>query len=130
MSSALNSLSSLSPLSLSVPAAATASSAPTTSAATASAATSSQSDGVSAQQELTAMEKDGSLESMLSASVAVGVLQILDPGPEPATGQTGISSLVNQLLAAYTSSSSPSSTNPGLAEVQAMEADGSLSDGL
>ena len=77
------------------------------------------------------MEKNGSLDSLLSASVAVGVLQILNPGPEPATGQTGISNLVNQLLSAYTnspsSSSSTSTTDPGLAVLQDMEASGSLS---
>jgi hypothetical protein len=118
MSSAVNSLSSVNPLSLSDPAA----------AATPSTATTSGTDGVTAQQELSAMEQNGSLDSLLSASVAVGVLQILDPGPEPATGQTGISNLVNQLLAAYTSSSSSSSANPGLALVQDMEADGSLTN--
>jgi hypothetical protein len=125
MSSAVNSLSSLSPLSLSVPAATTAPSLTTT----------SETDGVTAQQELSAMEKNGSLDSVLSDSVAVGVLQIMNPGPEPATGQTGISNLVNQLLSAYQSSSSTSSsssssspsTNPGLALIQDMEADGSFS---
>jgi len=125
MSSAVNSLSSVNPLSLSVPAAAT-------SAPTSPAATTSPTGGVTAQQELSAMEQNGSLESMLSASVAVGVLQILNPGPEPATGQTGISNLVNQLLAAYTnsstSSSSTSSSDPGLAVLQDMEADGSLTN--
>jgi len=117
MGAAVNSLSSADPLSLSVPAA----------AATSSTATTSETNGVSAQQELSAMEKNGSLESLLSASVAVGVLQILNPGPEPATGQPGVSNLVNQLLAAYTSSSSTSSTNAALAEVQDMEAGGVLS---
>jgi len=78
------------------------------------------------------MEQNGSLNSLLGASVAVGVLQILNPGPEPVTGQTGMSNLVNQLLAAYTGSSTSSasnsstSTDPGLAVLQDMEANGSL----
>lgn len=77
MSSAINGLGSVSPLSLSVPAATATPSTPST----------SETDGVTAQQELSAMEKSGSLNSLLSASVAVGVLQILNPGPEPATGR-------------------------------------------
>jgi len=93
-------------------------------------------NGVSVQQEFTAMQKNGDLNSLLSDSLAVGVLQFADP---TLSSGTDIQNMVNQLIAAYTpgetsSSTTPTSaaalsTNPALALIQTMEASGAFGAG-
>jgi hypothetical protein len=58
-------------------------------------------NGVSAQQELSAMQQSGDLGGLLSDSVAVGVMQISEPSATPSSASTDVSNLVNQLIAAY-----------------------------
>ncbi len=99
---------------------------------------------VTAQQELTAMQKSGDLAGLLSDSVAIGVMQFAD-----ASTSTGVApdlnSLMTRLISAYanptgTSASSTGagtasvqqsaaalSTNPGMAIIQEMEQQGVLS---
>ena len=132
MSSAVNGLGSFDPSSL-----ISSLTAPASSAATSTSPT----GGVSAQQELTALQKNGDLNALLSDSVAVGVMQIASTGSTPSGAGTDLSSLVNQLIAAYaapeTSTSSAAggnppqsaatlSTNPVLAIIQTMESTGAF----
>lgn len=88
-------------------------------------------NGVSAQQEFSAMQKHGDLNSLLSDSLAVGVLQMAEPSSAQSATGTDLSNLVNQLIAAYTprgsaSSAATLSTNPALAIIQSLEATGAL----
>lgn len=87
---------------------------------------------VTAKQELAAMQKNGDLSSMLSANIAVGVLQLADPSSAMAAG-TDMSALVHQLISAYVDSTgAPASNtstqsaatlpaNPALAIIQSLE---------
>ena len=93
-------------------------------AATPSAQAAAQDSGVTAAQEFTAMKNSGDLNGLLSDSVAVGVMQIADSGSAPAGAGTEISSLVNQLIAAYDppqQSAASLSTNPALAIIQTVD---------
>jgi len=90
-------------------------------------ASSEATNEVSAQQEFSALQKSGDLSSVLSDSVAVGVLQFADPSSTPSTQGPDLSSLVSQLIAAYTPSESSSSTSPGGSTAQPSAA--SLSTG-
>jgi len=136
MSSTVNGLSSFDPLAL-----INSLIAPVTSAAS-----TATTNVVSPQQELSAMQKSGDLEGLLSDNIAVGVMQIANPASTPSAAGTGVTSLVNQLIAAYTSPAAPEasstsssatpqsaatlSTNPALATIQAMESAGSLNSTL
>ncbi|MGA3024887.1 MAG: hypothetical protein ABSF98_08975 [Bryobacteraceae bacterium] len=102
--------------------------------------------GVSAQQELTALQKNGDLTGLLSDNIAVGVMQIANSTSTSSLAGTSLTSLVSQLISAYTSSAEPStssssgsaaqqsaatlSTNPGLAIIQEMENAGTFSPTL
>jgi hypothetical protein len=109
----------------------------------ASSTTAADTNGVSAQQEFSAMAKNGDLNSLLSDSVAVGVMQFSDASSTPSAAVTDIPNMVNQLIAAYTpgqedSSSSQAqqqsaamlSTNPALAIIQALETSGAMGSTL
>jgi len=132
MSSAVNGLGSVNPLNLI--------DLPESTAPPAATVSTPQSGGVSAAQELGAMEKNGSLDSLLSASVAVGVLQIADPTSVSPNAGTDVSNLVNQLISAYSTPTEQQSSNqgtaaslsnnPALAIIQAMEADGAFGPSL
>ena len=95
--------------------------------------------GVSAKQELAAMRENGDLESVLSDSIAAGVLQVTYPSTTSPVAATDVSSLVNQLIAAYSTPADGTSasgisdksaaalpTNPALAIIQALENAGLL----
>jgi hypothetical protein len=98
-------------------------------------------NGVTAQQEFSAMQQSGDLSSLLSDSVAVGVLQFANPATTPSSTGTDFSTMISQLIAAYTpvaaassvSGNTPApsaatlSTNPALAIIQELEQTGVLS---
>jgi len=89
--------------------------------------------GVSAQQEFSALEKNGDLEGLLSDNIAIGVMQIANPSPTTPAAATDVSNLVSQLISAYTTpaastqqSAATPSTNPAMAIIKAMEQTGTF----
>lgn len=129
MSSAVGGLGSFDPLSL----------INSLTAPAASATSASDTNGVSAQQEFSALQKSGDLNSLLSDSVAIGVMQMADSASMPSVAASDIPNMVNQLIAAYTPGDATSSaggsaqqtaaalsTNPALAIIQSLETMGAV----
>ena len=108
-------------------------------APTASSATSAvKTRGVSARQELSALQESGQVGSLLSDSIAAGVIQITNAPPATPVPETDASNQANNLIAAYTMPGDPAEdsaarksaatlpTNAALAILQAMENAGVL----
>ncbi|HTP89694.1 MAG TPA: hypothetical protein VMJ34_22260 [Bryobacteraceae bacterium] len=104
---------------------------------TASSATSAvKTRSVSAKQEQAALQESGQGESLLSGSIAAGVLQITNPPPATPVAEADVSNQMNQVIAAYTTPPEGDNTahqsaatwpsNPALALLQALENAGVL----